>query len=492
MARRRTSEWPLRLRLVAGFCLATFGVLLAAGAFIYWRFDVALNRDLDMELAKSARSLSPLVNADGRITERIVAAAPGVAWQVLDQENRVLDSDGPATREPLLSEEQFEKVQEGSITFNVGAFLPASHEPYRVRVVPAPAHPGYHLLIATRRDQRDKSLRDLVGQLLLAGMGALAVIAFVGDRLTRAALRPVEEYRRRAQQIADGDAELRLEVPEQRDDEITRLGHTFNDMLASLDRSLTRERQFVSEASHELRTPITLLTSRVQLAMRRPRSQLEHERILAELRIDLDRLAALANQLLDRGSRADLGNDSVREETPEDPGPTDLVEVAARLGADRAALIEPVDSGDGSLVLDLAEQRILVSMREVELERVLTNLLDNATVHGAPPVVLSIDRPAPGWARIMVSDNGPGMSPDLLETATRHFARSETARNRPGAGLGLALVHSLVLDSAGQLRLCHGGRHVRHGSGPGIACGHGLAMTVTVLVPCLSRPEESE
>lgn len=418
-----------------------------------------------------------------------MAASPNGSWpphrgwpgRSSTRTTRSWTPTAPATREPLLSEKQFEKVQEGSITFNVGAFLPASHQPYRVRVVPAPSHPGYHLLIATRRDQRDKALRDLVGQLLLALLGALGVIAFVGDRLTRAALRPVEEYRVRAQQIADGDAELRLEVPDNRDDEITRLGHTFNDMLASLDRSLARERRFVSEASHELRTPITLLTSRVQLAMRRPRTQAEHERILSELRIDLDRLAALATELLDRGARRSAEHHGDRRSVHRArPERVDLVEVARRIARSRTAA-QATGSPQGP-VLEVPDHEVWVAMAPVDVERMLTNLLDNAAVHGAPPVVLTIDQPDPGWARIMVQDNGPGMSPDLLETATQHFARSTDARNRPGAGLGLAMVRGLVADSAGQLRLCHGGRHVRHGSGPGIACEHDGRMTVTVLV----------
>lgn len=498
------SRTPIRRRLVAGFTAVIFVLLVGVGVFVYWRFDVALNRDLDNELIHSGKTLRPLVNDQGKITDREFAAAPGVSWQVLDENGNVLDSDSPATSgEMLLSEKQFAKISEGDVTFNVGALLwPRSDEPYRVRLVATRTTPRYHLLVGARRDQRDNAMRELIGQLLLAGVGILGVSAWTANVLVRSALSPVERYRQRAQQIADGNAELRIEVPADRDDEITRLGHTFNDMLASLDRALAREREFVAEASHELRTPVTLLTSRVQLALRRERTPAEHARILAELQTDLNRLATLAEQLLHREGRY-----------PVEEEPHDLRDEVERVVRARRAV-----AGTGTLEVDLPPDPVPVTVPVVAVERILTNLIDNARVHGRPPVRVALEMPDPGWAKLSVSDAGDGMDRRLLTMATRRFARSAEARTRPGSGLGLALVRSLVGENGGQLRLCHGGRHVRygqqyagrgaepaaeqHGDLPGlpgdpgtgktapgasavesIACGHDSAMTVTVLLP---------
>ena len=102
--------------------------------------------------------------------------------------------------------------------------------------------------------------------------------AVVGDLLARLALRPVERYRAQADDIIAGATGVRLEVPPERDDEVTRLGHTLNTMLAALEGAVDRERRFVNDASHELRTPLTLLTSRLQLARRRHRTVQDHER----------------------------------------------------------------------------------------------------------------------------------------------------------------------------------------------------------------------
>lgn len=468
--RGRVSRLPLRIRLVAGFSAAMFVVLLAAGTFVYWRVGYALDRGLDTELAQATRALTPLVGAEGRVANRSAADATGVAWQVLESDGSVLDHGGASGTVGLISASRLERVGGGHRTFNVGDFLPVSDDPYRLRVTRADDGSGHYLLVAVRRDHRDEALRELLAQLVLAGLGALAVTALVGERLARAALRPVERYRRRAAAIAAGAPDLRLDVSAARDDEVTRLGHTLNDMLTSLERALDRERQFVNEASHELRTPITLLTSRVQLARRRPRTQQEHERVLEELQIDLDRLARLAEQLLELGGAASRAG----HET------SDLAAVTARV-VNQRRLAVPAEAGRTST--EIPGEPVPVVVADFEVERMLTNLLDNAALHGAAPYVVTVDRPEPGWARLLVADAGPGSAPEILDTATRRFVRSEEARSRPGSGLGLALVQAMVAQAGGELRMCHAGHHASHGGRAPVACTHGLEMTVTVLLP---------
>ena len=322
-----------------------------------------------------------------------------------------------------------------------------------------------------RRDHRDEALRELLVQLALAGFGLLVVTALVGDRLARAALRPVERYRRRAAAIA---ARCRQTCGStSRPSATTRSpGSATPSTTCSphSKRALERERQFVNEASHELRTPITLLTSRIQLARRRPRTAAEHERILAELQIDLDRLARLADQLLDLGAAASRAH----------PSTCDLAEVAARV-IDQRRLADPAHASEVSV--DLPASAVQVAVADFEAQRIVTNLLDNAAAHGAAPYEVTVDQTSHGWARLTVTDAGPGMSPTLLETATRRFARADAARSLPGAGLGLALVHVLVDQAGGEIRLCFGGRHVSVGRSAPVECSHGRAMTVTILLP---------
>jgi signal transduction histidine kinase len=131
-----------------------------------------------------------------------------------------------------------------------------------------------------------------------------------------------------------------------------------------------------------------------------------------------------------------------------------------------------------------------VELDPVTLRRVIDNLLDNAALHGRPPVAVTVDL-LDGWARLQVRDAGDGMSPELLATATERFARSPEARTRPGSGLGLSLLATIVTNAGGQLRLCHDRHHELVGAPVPAPCTHDDAMTVTVLLPAAPPPARS-
>lgn len=478
------SRLPLRARLVAGFLIAMLVVLTAAGAFVYWRVEYALDRGLDTELRQATATITPLVGPSGTVSAPAAAEATGAGWQVLDETGRVVDSGGPAPAATALTARELRGVRGGGVTKDIGDLLPVAAEPYRVHVTavaPGPGGPLY-LLVGVRRDRRDEALRELLVQLALAGLGALVVAAAVGDVLARAALRPVERYRRRAEDIAGGADGLRLEVPRGRDDEVTRLGHTLNDMLASLETSLSHERRFVDDASHELRTPLTLLKSRIQLARRRPRSTVEHEAILDELAVDVARLADLAEQLLALGTSGATA-----------AGESDLSRIAGVV--ERRRLARPEQAHQITLELPATSTRAAID--PIALERIVTNLVDNAFGHGRPPVSIRVSRVGPvstdgastlAWVLVQVEDAGSGMPADLLAEATERFIRSPEARSRPGSGLGLSLVEQLVADAGGELRLCHGGAHTSHGRTAPVPCKHGTSMTASVFIPAPGPP----
>jgi signal transduction histidine kinase len=336
------------------------------------------------------------------------------------------------------------------------------------------------LVVAVRRDHRDEALLELLAQLAAAGLAAMVVTALVGERLARFALLPVERYRAQADDISAGASGIRLEVPSERDDEVTRLGHTLNRMLDQLEEALERERHFVNDASHELRTPLTLLSTRVQLARRRTRSVAEHEGVLAEIQTDIVRLAALADHLLVLGHHTGL-----------EPGAAgaDLAAVAERETERRNALDRALGrAGAGHAVRTVeAHGPVPVRLPDEAVGQVIGNLLDNAAKHGAPPVRVVVDRIGTAGgddvARLVVSDHGPGMDAELLATATRRFTRSADSRSREGFGLGLSLVEGIVTRAGGELRLCSRGRHHRQGTAYDVPCTHPDTMSVTVLLP---------
>ena len=471
---------PLRVRLVAGFSATMLLVLLAAGGFVYWRVHFALDRQVDEDLIEATTRLVPLVTGSGALAASASAVDRNEIYQVLDDQGRLLSASPTAGPQPLLAPADAREALRAPLRRDNGALLPIKNHPLRSYAVPLPATggPAAILVVAVRRDHRDEALLELLLQLTIAGLGALVLTSAVGYLLARSALRPVEDYRSRAAQIIDGVPGVRLDVPEQRDDEVTRLGRTLNTMLDALEASLARERDFVRDASHELRTPLTLLTTRVQLALRRPRTVAEHETVLREVQTDLGRLTRLAEHLLRLDAPDALS--TVGDEV------ADLAQAAHRAVEERNRPQDAQPPGPPGIRLS-APEPVEVALGEVEVAQLVGNLLDNALLHGEPPVQVEVD--ATGRVgRVRVQDAGPGMSPELLATATRRFARAAESRSRPGFGLGLSVVATAVARAGGELRLCHAGHHQTYGTPAPPPCEHGPAMTVTLLLPLAPRP----
>ena len=261
-------------------------------------------------------------------------------------------------------------------------------------------------------------------------------------------------------------------MPSDRHDEVTRLGHTFNDVLGALEHALERERCFVNDASHELRTPLTLVSARVQLLRRRPRTVHEHERALAELDTDIRDLIALSDQLLELGSATNA------HAIDPDP-PTDLNDVVGAM-----------DLAEIGVQFFTTTNRSVVPMPASQIRQVVNNLIVNARAHGEPPIDVTITS-AEASVVLMVSDAGPGMPPEFLSRAAERFTRSEHAHSRPGTGLGLALVDALVRGHGGEIRVCSNGLHHRNGATLDFACQHRAhGTTITVALPTISeRPD---
>ncbi|MEV4138454.1 HAMP domain-containing sensor histidine kinase [Dactylosporangium sp. NPDC049742] len=474
----RWRRLPLRVRLIAGFAAAMLVVLTGAGGFVYLRVQYALDRRLDADLATESAAVTAALH-DGTLGPRNPAVVSGGLYEILDPAGTVLQASPGLAGRPLLTAGQVAAARRGPVRADHGTLLPISPEPLRVLATPLstdPAPPAGRpavVVVAVRRDQRDEALRELIAQLALANLAALAVASFVGYRLARAALDPVERYRAQAARITDGAAGVRLDVPAG-DDELTRLGRTLNDMLAALDAALERERRFVSDASHELRTPLTLLAAELELALRRPRPAAELEEALRAAAADTAGLIALADSLLDVGVQP-----APAAGTP----PTDLARtVAPTVRRHRTA----AGLTDDAVRTDLGPAPP-VRIDPGRVDRILTNLLDNALRHGAAPVTVAVST-TDGWVRLTVHDAGPGMPAEFLPHAAERFARADAARTTPGTGLGLSLVDAIVTAHGGWLRWCSAAEH-HHPQPTGVPCTHpGTGTTITVLLPAAPEP----
>lgn len=476
--RARLGRLPLRTRLVAGFAVVMAVVLSAGGAFIFWRVDVALDRRVNGDLRADSAELAPLVQPDGSTAGGDADDGAALSQhQVLDASGAVLAAGSAIGTAPLLPERAVREALSGPLLYDVGSPLPTDDRPLRLYAVPLrTGGAAAVLVVATSRAASDEALRELLAQLAIVGLTTLVLTTLVGDRLASAALRPVERYRTQALAVAAGEPGVRLDVPPDRDDEVTRLGHTLNDMLTALDAAMARERRFVQDASHELRTPLTLLRTRVELARRRPRSREELEAVLAELDVDLTDLQALAQQLLDLSVAA-----------PAPDSPVDLAAVVDDVAGLSGTGADGLPDCWGTVVDDDARPApVLVAERA--LRQVLFNLLGNAARHGGPPVAVRLGVVHPDAAVLTVHDDGAGVPADFLPAALLRFSRAADARERPGSGLGLSVVDQLVTAGGGELRLCSRGAHHRSVERFDVPCTHPRAgTTVTVLLPLAAR-----
>ncbi|MCW2605470.1 MAG: hypothetical protein JWO60_163 [Frankiales bacterium] len=420
-------------------------VLTAAASFVWWRVQVALDRRLDDDLTTQAADLRDAVRTHAGAPSAAVQSLPrgDALEQLVDaRSGRVLATTPSLAGRVLLRPRDLDQTASGPVQRDLGSLLLDDDRRLRLRTVPVSDE--LVGVTAVRLGQRDETLRELLAQLATANLVALLLAAVVGDRLARAALAPVERYRSQAARVAGGETGVRLDVPVGADDEVTRLGHTLNQMLAAQEASAQRERRFLADASHELRTPLTLLSSRIELALRRPRSATEHEATLSSLAEDTARLAGLADQLLE-----------VERALHPTPGSGNAA-TALSGAAERA---QPTVHGSGrSIVAQAAATPAHVAVTDTGLDQLLVNLIDNAVRHGAGDIALDLRRTG-GFVVLTVHDEGLGPPPDFLPHAVERFRRADDARTGPGSGLGLSVVHAIVVAAGGELRLCSGSRH---------------------------------
>ena len=215
------------------------------------------------------------------------------------------------------------------------------------------------------------------------------------------------------------------------------LGETLNEMLARLEAALDRERDFVADAGHELRTPLALLRTELELALRHGESKAELREAVRWSSQEADRLARLAEDLL-LIARSDRGKLQLRLETLD----------AAELLAAVITRFEWPAQEAGRPLQNEAEPGVRIFGDRLRLEQALANLVDNALRHGGGRVRLGAIA-SDGSVELHVRDEGPGFPPQFLERAFERFTRPDAGRSGAGSGLGLSIVQAIAQAHGG-------------------------------------------
>jgi signal transduction histidine kinase len=261
----------------------------------------------------------------------------------------------------------------------------------------------------------------------------VALATYGAWRVATRTLEPVARIRASLAEITASDLGRRVPVPEH-DDEIRALAITANQTLDRLEEAAERQRRFASDASHDLRSPITAMRTRLEEAMLHP-DETDWPETGRELLASLDRLQAIVSDLLTL-ARLDAGAPGTREAV-------DLAELAAAEAARPRS----------KRVITTLQPGVLVDGDRLRLSRLITNLLDNAERHAESTIIVTVRKD--GDASLEVLDDGAGIAPEHRERVFERFTRLDASRSRDagGTGLGLPIAREIARAHGGTLTI---------------------------------------
>ncbi len=295
---------------------------------------------------------------------------------------------------------------------------------------------------------------ELVLMIIVAAVG-IAFAALLGALVSRAALAPIARFTRQTEAIAAEPQKLETErLHVSGNDELARLGQTFNATLDALEESLQSQRNLVADASHELRTPIASIRANLQLL--RDESQLsdaDRAALRRDMIEELDELTALVGDVVElaRGGRpgAELGD--------------------VRLDQIVESFIERTRRRAPGLTIEARVEPMLVRGEPDRIARAVNNVLDNARKWSPPDGLIEVEARD---GMVSVRDHGPGFHAEDLPFVFDRFHRARDARSKPGSGLGLAIVRQAAEAHGGSAEAANapgGGAVVTVSFGPPVA-----------------------
>jgi signal transduction histidine kinase len=271
---------------------------------------------------------------------------------------------------------------------------------------------------------------------LLGGSALLAAAAAIGAHHTVGkALNPVGDVVHELAEITATDLGRRVPVPKQHD-EMRGLSETVNHTLDRLEAAVEQQRRFASDASHDLRSPMTAMRVQVEEAQMHP-DEADWPKTADALEASLDRLEAIVTDLLALAC-LDSGATCAKERL--DLGELVTSELRRRTAQRRIATH--------------TQPEVVITGNRLQLSRLLTNLVDNAVRHAASTVTVTVCREE-DEAVLEVQDDGPGIPPDQREAVFDRFTRLDTARNKEtkGTGLGLPIARGIATQHGGTLTI---------------------------------------
>jgi signal transduction histidine kinase len=430
------SRLSLRVRLTAAAGLVILVGMAGAAALLVARLQSSLVANLENAVRQQVETVA--ANAQrGQLPQPLPSSGEGADLiQVIDSKGGVLTSSAniqtqprlfhfqPGNSDPSIAGISDLPVGDGnSSTVRAAALSTTSpHGPVTV----------YAALPTTEISQ---SVTELTAALAVGVPVITLLLAGVGWLLIGRALRPVESMRLQAAHIPGTDLHRRLRPPPS-NDELGRLARTLNELLARIERATSRQKRFVADAAHELRNPLAVIQTQLEVAIRHPSTWSETS--TSELLAETQRLSRLVEDLLQL-ARLDADPQPRQQVVDLD----DVVLEQIRRARGRGPSIEISGVSAGRVIGD-----------PDALVRLVQNLLENAIRHTAESITVTLRR-VDGDVVLVVADDGPGVPAEDHDRVFERFTRLDNARSRDagGSGLGLAIVRDVVSSCGGTVRV---------------------------------------
>ncbi len=462
----------LRFKLTLWYVLILGILLTSFSSFLYFTLSKSLYRDVDNKLRSLAEiiaseSSSPLSKFSfGTIDQALEASMNlkpiGKFIQVLDESGNIgRKSDNLKNVQLPISLNALKNASKGLITFETTRTI--GNTPLRIMTFPVVenSHVTKIVQIASSLEGVEDALNKLFLILIISVPSTLILASLGGQFLAHKALKPVDNITQTARVITSQNLNQRINPPKVKD-EISRLIETFNEMISRLDQSFRQMKQFSSDASHELKTPLTILKGEVEVMLRKERSSHEYQQTLRSNLEEINRMSQIVEDLLTL-SKADTGEIKLNKEE------ISLTEILNEVVGQMDRLAE---SKKLHLSAPNHHQDIHLLGDALRLRELFINLIENGIKYteegGSIRIILEKEYPYTvtdqsdrlettkgEFVKIIVSDTGIGIAEEDQERIFNRFFRVDKARSREqgGSGLGLSICKWIVEAHKGEIKV---------------------------------------
>jgi len=462
----------IRFKLTLWYVLILGILLISFSSFLYFTLSKSLHRDVDNKLRSLAEliaseSASPLSkfgfgNIDQTLETSMNLKPIGKFIQVLDESGNIgPKSDNLKNVQLPISLNALKNASKGLITFETNRSI--GNTPLRIITFPVVEnnHVAKIVQIASSLEEVEDALNTLFIILIITVPLALMVAILGGQFLAHKALKPVDNITQTARMITSQNLNQRITPPKVKD-EISRLIETFNGMISRLDQSFRQIKQFSSDASHELKTPLTILKGEVEVMLRKERTPQEYQQTLKSNLEEVNRMSQIVEDLLIL-SKADTGEIRLNKED------INLTEILNEVVTQMDMLAK---SKRLHLFTSNHHQDIRIFGDALRMRELFINLIENGIKYseegGSIQITLQKEYLTPvrnqsDWGerekgefvKIIVSDTGIGIAKEDQERIFNRFFRVDKARSREqgGSGLGLSICKWIVEAHQGEIKV---------------------------------------